>query len=138
MPICKPIQVTRQKICTGDMDQQVDILRRDILPPGIGDIDPRVTFTSILKPWAAVKTSGLSGGNPRRFEGINIEDQPTHDIFINWDSTIWPLDSDNNFVLLEDGRRLRIVGAEDINEQKLTIRMLCTERGVASLAGSEA
>lgn len=138
MPICKPIKVIRSKICIGDMDQQVDILKREILPPGIGEIDPQIVFTSILKPWAAIKTSSLSGGASRRFDGINIADQPTHDIFINYDYAIWPLDSDNNFIRLEDGRRLRIIGVEDINEQKLTIRISCTERGIESLAGSEA
>jgi len=134
MPVCKTIQVTRSKICSGDMDNQIDIIRRDILPPAIGEIDPRTVFTSMLKPWAAVTTVKET----RRFDGINTEDRPTHEIFIFYDPAIWPIDSDNNFVRLDDGRRLRIVGSEDINEQKLTIRLLCTERGVESLAGSEA
>ena len=86
MPACKTIKVTRNKICTGDMDQQVDILKREILPPAIGDVNPITDFTSILKPWATVKTLALAGSNPRRFDGINIEDVPTHEIFIYFDS----------------------------------------------------
>ncbi len=134
MPVCKTIKVERSKICTGDMNNQIDILQRDILPPAIGDIDPITVFTSILTPWAAISTVKET----RRFDGINTEDRPTHEIFIFYDSAIWALDSDNNFIRLEDGRRLRIVGSEDLNEQKLTIRILCTERGVEVLAGSEA
>ncbi len=134
MPVCKTIKVERSKICTGDMNNQIDILQRDIKPPAIGDIDPITVFTSLLTPWAAVKTVKET----RRFDGINTEDRPTHEIFIFYDSAIWPLNSDNNFIRLEDGRRLRIVGSEDLDEQKLTIRILCTERGVEALAGSEA
>jgi len=137
MPVCKKITVTRSKVCIGDMGELIDIVERSIGPPAIGSIDPVTTFTTILQPWAAVKSISLSSGLPRRFDGINIEDTPTHEIYINYDATIWPLDSDNVFIKF-DNRNFRIVGVDDMDEQKLTIRILVTERGVESLAGSEA
>ncbi len=68
MPICKTIKTTRTKICTGDMTARIDLLLREILPPAIGDVNPITVFTSILQPFAAVKSISLSSGSPRRFD----------------------------------------------------------------------
>ena len=138
MPICKKINSTRSTICSGDMNHLITIVNRTILPPPIGEVDPQTVFTTLLQPWAIVKSISLTGGAPRRFDYINIEDRPTHEIYIFFDADIWPLDSDNVFVTLEDGRKFRIVGVDDMDEQHLTIQMLVTERGVGSLAGSYA
>lgn len=137
MPVCKNIQVARSKVCIGDMGEQILIVQRTIGPPVIGSVDPVTTFITLLQPFAAVKSIALSSGLPRRFDGINIEDTPTHEIYINYDATIWPLDSDNVFIKF-GLRNFRIVGVDNMDEQNLTIRILVTERGVESLAGSEA
>lgn len=138
MPVCKRLKVTNTYICAGDKSQQIKLINRQIMPPALGDINPQTIFTTILEPYALVQTIETGSGGTRRFDGINVEDKPTHDVFIDFDSTIWPLDSDNVFVRLEDGRRLRIVAVANINEQNLTIAISATERGVEVFAGSEA
>jgi len=138
MAICENIKITKSRICTGDMDQKITLQNRTIVAPDFGELNPTTTYTTILEPYAAVATISLMGGAVRRFDGVNINDTPTHQIYIFYDATIWPLDSDNTFILLEDGRRLRIVGVDDMNEMHETIRLLCTERGIDTQAGTEA
>ena len=134
MPICVNKKVKKTALCSGDMDKLISIVQRVISPPLIGSINPVTTFTSILDPWAMVETVDTFS---RRFSGINIENRPTHIFSIFYDDTIWTLDSDNNFIKFDD-RLFRIIRAADLNELKVTIQMLCTERGVDSLEGSKA
>jgi len=137
MAICEIKKVKKVKLCSGDMENIIDIVSRTIGAPTIGSSDPKTTFETLASPWAVVETIGLSGSNARRFAKINIEDRPTHIFSIFYDSVLWPLDSDNNFVEFDD-RRFRIVGATDLNEMKTTIEILGTERGADSLAGTKA
>lgn len=129
MPICVSKKVKKVKLCSGDMNDTIDIVSRTISAPTLGTSDPKTTFTTIASPWAVIETIDLSGGSARYFESVNVNDRPTHKFSIFYDADIWPLDSDNNFVEF-DSRRFRIVGAKDLNEMKTTIEILCTERGV--------
>lgn len=139
MPICEFRRRKKIKLCVGDKEDVVQLQSRSVGPPALNSVDPVVAFTTFNSPWASVNTLNLSGSQQRYFDSINTNDRPTHEILVDYDPDIWqPLDSDNNFALLESGRRLRIVGAQDINEQKTTISILCTERGVDTLAGTEA
>lgn len=128
--ICDSVVVKRSKICSGDMSHKIDLQERRTGSPAIGSMNPSVIFTTLLSPWCVIKTIDLSGGASRRFNNVNVEDRPTHEIFIYYDPSIFPLDSDKVFVLLPDGRRLRIVGVTNLNELDTTISLLCTERGL--------
>lgn len=137
MPICSYKKKKKTVLCAGDMTDKIKLVNRSIGPPTIGTNDPVTTFTTILEPWAIVETLDLSGSSQRYFSSVNIEDTPTHKISIFYDATIWPLDSDNTFVEMND-RRFRIVGTKDLNELKTTIEILCTDRGINTLGATEA
>jgi hypothetical protein len=137
MPECIYKKSKKTVLCAGDMNDQITLVTRTIGAPTIGTSDPTTTFTTLLQPFAIFETLSLSASASRRFDGVNIEDRPTHKALIYYDSTIWPLDSDNVFVEFDD-RRFRIVGVTDLNEMKTTIEILCTERGVDTLAATEA
>lgn len=134
---CVAKKVKKVKLCSGDMNDIIDIVRRSIEAPKVGTSSPQTTFTSIAKPWAITETIDLSGSNAKRFEKVNINDRPTHKWLIYYDADLWPLDSENNFIIF-DSRRFRIISATDLNEMKETIEILCTERGVDSLEATEA
>lgn len=137
MPICESKKIKKVRLCTGDKQHKIKLVTRSTGAPTIGTVNPSTTFTTLLEPWASVETLGLSGSASRRFDSVNIEDRPTHVTSIDYDDSIWPLDSDNVFVEF-DNRRFRIVGVTDLNEMKTTIEILCTERGVDTLAATEA
>lgn len=137
MPVCVTKKIEKVRLCTGDKQDKIAIVTRSIGAPTVGTVSPSTTFTTLLEPWAAVETLGLSGSSTRRFDSINIEDRPTHIMSIDYDDSIWPLDSDNVFVQF-DSRNFRIVGVTDLNEMKTTIELLCKERGISSKEAAKA
>jgi len=137
MPICVAKKKKKTKLCTGDMQDKIKLVTRSMGAPTIGTINPSTAFTTLLEPWSIFETLGLSGSAARLFEGVNIEDRPTHKASIFYDATIMPLDSDNVFIEHND-RRFRIVGVTDLNEMKTTIEILCIERGVDTKEATKA
>lgn len=129
MPICQNIQGRRRQLCTGAMDRRIILETRDIQAPESGAVDFTEGFTAPASVWADIQT-------PRGktfFDGVNTDTPITHMIGINFDASV---SATKTWVKLENGNRLRILAAEDLDNRSDFMMLTCTDRGnqVASQA----
>lgn len=125
----------RQRLCSGDLDRYIEIQVRTLGAPPLGGGEATMTFTELKKVWAFIETLGGLFGGSRRFSGINIEDGATHLFYVRYDPDIFPLDSDNNFILYAS-RRYRILRVTEHNENQWYMILQCEETGISSKDGS--
>ena len=88
-------------------------------------------FTTVKNVWAFAETTR----GTRRFKGVSIEDDATHLFYIRYDADFFPLDGDNFFILF-DARRFRILRVTVSDEDRLYMVVQCNETGESSQDGS--
>lgn len=133
MVVCKSRRIPLTKVCAGDLTDPIQIVRRDLTPPALGQGKPSETFSVISSPWAGVET--VRG--TRRFFGINIEKSATHLFIIRYNPELPLLDSDNYFVNFK-ARYFRIVRVTNNDEEDWFMILQCAERGEDNKEASEA
>lgn len=115
------IKVKRRKVCIGDLRHRITIHTRDITAPDFGGVDFGETYEPLDNVWAAIETTN----GKVRFNGVNQDEALTHAIYLRYRSDV----SAENWIELVDGRRLRIIDTEDLDEQQEWLLLACTERG---------
>jgi len=122
------IRRKKRQVCIGDLDTEIVLQNRSIVPPVSGSSDFDENFTPNSTVWAAVNT--VSGKT--FFDGVGTETNITHEIFIRYDVTI----TAEVWVLL-DSRRFDILDVEDLDERNEFMKLLCVDRGSDSLLASK-
>ena len=120
----------RRKICVGDLIHKIKLLPRDITEPGFGETDFGEDFTDERDAFAKV----ITVAGTTLFNGINTDVNVTHEVYIRFDPDVGA----ETWVELEDGTRLDVVFADDLDERHEWLKLICTERGPASQGASEA
>ena len=133
MAICKKKRFTRTELCAGDLRHKIDIQTRTLGGVSFGQTSASETFTTIFSPWAAIET--ISGF--KKFSGINIDERATDVFYIRFSTAVAALEVANHFILF-DGKRFRILEVTDLNRDKRTLAIQCTDRGDDTLDASEA
>ncbi len=122
MPTCQPIRKKKRQPCIGDMEDLITLENRAIQAPEFDTVDFDEEFTAPNPPvWSLVET--VRGKT--FFDGVATEEDVTHWIYIEFDSTV----TAETWVKLEDGRRLDIVRAEDLDERSDFMLLHSIDRG---------
>ena len=135
MPVCKPQRGQKRNLCIGDKNHLVTIQDRNIQPPGTLDPSNQFYFTEAFvnipefQVWAMVKT--ITGET--FFDDTNLERDVTHHLFVNFDTNI----DAQKWVTLDDGDRLDILNAEDLDNRKTEMLLRCTNRGPSGNANND-
>lgn len=122
---CSTRRYKKTGLCAGDLDKDINIETRTLGTPGPNDTVPPLVLTVLKMVWAGVKT--VKG--TARFDGVNIEDRPTHIWGTRYDPDIMSLETANNFVQFR-GRLFRIVNVKINDEDEMIIDIETTERGI--------
>lgn|SRR5512139_1880929 len=111
-------------VTTGELNKQVTLQNRAIVPPIFGSADFDESFSTTATVWASIKTKA----GKTIFDGVNQDVRITHEIIIRYDSTV----TAETWIEFE-GKKIDIVQVEDINEEHAFLRLLCNYRGAAKL-----
>ncbi len=122
---CTTKRFNKTKLCSGDLRDEIEILLRALGTPGPNDTVPPLTLTLVkLVFCGTVTVSGTA-----RFDGVNIEDRPTHIFTARYDVDIEGLETANNFIRFK-GRLFRITRVKNNDEEDYFLDIHCTERGI--------
>ena len=120
MPKCISIRKKKQKVCLGDMKDQITLQDRDIKGITDVDVDFTETFTAAATVWSMIET--VQGTTT--FDASNTEIVITHKIYVRFDPTI----TSETWIELES-RKFDIVTVTNLDERKEFQLLLCRERG---------
>ncbi len=118
----KRIKFQKSKICTGDLNKRITIEHRASSGSSNIDTNADTDFVEVGKFWAAIKTSATG----QFFDEVNLNESITTDFFIRYTTKI---DLLKPIWVKFCNRRFKIVGIENINEDKRIIRLRSIERG---------
>lgn len=115
--------------CVGDMRERVKLHIRAIEEPGFDETNFTEQYSGTKIVWANIKT--VSGKT--FFTDVNVDVRLTHEIVIRYDEDI------NAETWIEyNGRNLKIVDTEDLDERHDFLRLKCTDRGDKDFGASQA
>ncbi len=120
MPKCISIRKKKQKVCLGDMKDQITLQNRDI--KGITDVD--VDFTEAFSEKAIVWSMIETVQGVTTFDTSNTEIVITHKIYVRFDPTV----TSETWIEL-DNRKFDIVTVTNLDERKEFQLLMCRERG---------
>ena len=118
MTICKRINITKKKVCIGDLKRRIKVQIRTIVPPD--EIDYSQQITDLKEVWAAIQTSKGS----EIFDGTNVIGVATHFFYIRKIDNV----TFENFVEYNN-EKYRILDAQNLDEDDLFLVLRCTKRG---------
>lgn len=128
MPKSQRIQRKKRQVCIGDLDTMITLQNRNIVAPIFGAVDFNEDFKDKAEVWAAVNT--VSGKT--FFDGVSTDVNITHEVFIRYDEAV----TAETWVALKN-RRLDILMTENLDERSEFMKLICTDRGLASKAASK-
>lgn len=129
MPICQQVKRKRRNVCIGDLDSLVTLENRAIQAPEFDTVDFDESFTAPNPSvWALIET--VRGKT--FFDGVSTEEDVTHWIYINFDSTV----TAETWVKLDDGRRLDVLRVENLDERSDFMLLHCVDRGAKQASKS--
>lgn len=117
---CRKIPKKADKICAGDLNKQIKIINRAIVP---ADISHTINRDDYITVWARVDTR--RGG--AFFNGTNMEDAPTHFFYVRFGVEV-----ENNFSIELSGNYYMISNIENLNEENRWLKISATKRGIAT------
>jgi len=131
MATCATKRFKKTKICSGDLNDRIEILTRVLGTPGPEDTVPPITLDVLKATWCGITTRS---GTPR-FDGVNVNDIATHIFTVRSNPSLMLLEEGNNFIRLTKGgisRLFRVLSAKINDEQDIFIDISATERGIDS------
>lgn len=131
MPTLSRLTRRRRRVCVGDLDSRVQVLHRSQVPPVSGSVDAAFAFQAVSGDgyvWARVETTG----GKTVFDGVAGDRRVTHEVTIRKMAGV----TSSSWVLLEDGQRLDVVLAENLDERGEFLLLRCDARGDAAKAAS--
>jgi hypothetical protein len=123
----KHIGFSRKIVITGDQRNYVHILQRVLNETTIGQIEPTVSFTEIWACFAKIETIKPTV----RFDGVTIEDMPTHICILPFYQVVFDLDLNTLFIKDDKTvpRYYKLKSIEDIGNQNQFIEIYMKETG---------
>ncbi len=119
---CQIIRAKRRRLCVADLEHEIKVLDRTIVPPSSGSTDYTIDFNT--DEVGIVFSSIQTPNGVTIFEGTNIEQKVTHVFGLYYDSTYTAED----YVLFEN-RLFRILDVNDLDERHEWTLLSCVERG---------
>ena len=120
MPKCVSIRKKKQKVCLGDMKDEILLQNRSIKGITDTDVDFTENFTEAATVWSMIET--VQGTTT--FDASNTEIVITHKIYVRFDPTV----TSETWIEL-DSRKFDIVTVTNLDERKEFQLLLCRERG---------
>lgn len=136
MAKCTRTRINRRKICAGDLRHRITLLRRELQEAGVDDNEPQQVFTTLLSAKAGVRTFNGFSGTPL-FDGVSVEERPTHSFIMRRNSITENVDDGNTFILL-DGRYFRVIRRTIVDEDRYYVDISARERGDITRSANEA
>ncbi len=130
MAICQNVSPKHRKLCAGDLNNEIQVLTRDLIPPVSGDPDYTVEVDSDIAPivFCSIRTTN---GQPI-FDGTGTNDvQITHIFGVYFDESF----TSENVVLFEDNL-YQILSVEDLEERHEWMFLYCVISGTTNNASS--
>lgn len=118
MSICKRVNITKKKVCIGDMTKKIKVQTRSIVAPD--NVDYSQDIKDFKEVWAAIQTSKGS----EIFDGTNIIGVATHFFYIRRIDGV----TFENFVEY-NSKKYKILDVQNLDEDDLFMVLRCTERG---------
>lgn len=115
--------------CIGDLSERVKLHDRNIQVPEFGSVDFSENFSGTKTVWANINTAA----GKVFFTGANIDVGLTHEIIIRYDDTV----TSETWIEF-NGRNLKIVSVENLDEYGDFLKLRCTDRGEKDLGASQA
>lgn len=126
----KTLRRGHRKVTIGDLDTRISLQSRALTHPAFGETDFSELFAGADKTWCKmVTTTGKI-----TFDGVAGDIEITHELTIRHDVEV----TTETWILLEDGRRLKVEKVEDFEERKEFQRLLCAERGDSTKGAASA
>ena len=121
MIVSKEVLQRKNRVsCVGDMRERVKLHIRAMQEPNFDETNFTESFTGVKIVWANVRT--VSGKT--FFTSVNVDVSLTHEIVIRYDEDV------NAETWIEyNGRNLKIVDTEDLDERHEFLKLKCTDRG---------
>lgn len=131
MPVCVRIRGKRKKLCSGDLNQLIQLQNRAIAAPQQGGVDFTEVFqdkpinTDEASPynegdvWAFIETTG----GKTIFDGVN-DRVVSHDIYLRFVDGV----TAETWVVY-NGNRYDVVTVENLDEANEYLRLRCNLRG---------
>lgn len=129
MPECKRIRKKKHQVCVGDMRDRINHQSRSIKAPASGSVDFTEQFDYENAIWCIINT--IRGRSV--FDGTGTEVDVTHEIVLRHIESI----TSEDWILKEDGERLRILTVENLDERDGWQRLNCTNRGTKDNLANE-
>jgi len=129
MPQCIKIRKKKQQVCIGDLIDRVTLQTRVLTAPTGGSAFYTVDFTG-TEIWSMIETKNGTDF----FDGVDEQRLITHDVYVHFDSTI----TAESWILMESTERLDILQVVNLDQRSLFMKLVCTDRGLDTHAGSGA
>lgn len=129
MTVCEFKRVKKIKLCRGDLNTVAEIQRRSLDESDFDSSQPVETFVIVTTRRSALETitRGTSGG-AKKFQGISIDDSSTHIFWMIYDPSLNIIEK-NNFFIVANSKRYRVVSAINVNEENHTLAVQVEDRG---------
>lgn len=135
---CDTIRIKKSKLCAGDLRHLVRVMNRTQRAGGFSEPEVVEDFVETARSYMAIKTIAGTGSRGRStVNSIQIQDGTTHIFYCRRTPTIEHLDISKTFLLF-GGEYYRVMAADKINEDNLTMLIQCALRGDSTKAASEA
>ena len=122
------IKRPRRDSSIGDLNTRIILHDRDIRTPLFEQTDFTEKFSKSVEVWANARTAS----GQTLFTDVNVDVALTHIIIIRFDSTV----TSQTWIEL-DGKNIKIVNVEDLDERHEFLRLKCTLRGDKDLGSSQ-
>lgn len=117
---CKRINLTKKKICIGNLKHSITLLVRSITAPD--DFDYDMNFTTLANVWAGIETKQKG---VEIFNDVNISiGVATHFFYIRYRDDV----TAQNFIEY-NSKKFRILEVTNIDETNDYMLLSCAERG---------
>jgi len=129
MPKCVNIQKEKRRICLGSLRRKVDIIARaQTFGNDDSIVDYGIARTTVTTVRADIQTLSGPASGPAPFDGVNTDTVGSHKITIKF---LPDIDITNQVVV--NGKALRILRVENMDEESQNLILFCSERGDQTL-----
>lgn len=128
MPFTKRKVFTKTAVPAGDLRHRIKIKKRNIEAPVTDSPDFKQAYTTVGEVYAAIES--LAPKTP--FDGINIEEVPTHRFFIRYLPGI-----STTHVIVHESNRYTITRVENKDDLNLWLILYCIDKGEKDIEASK-
>ena len=121
-----------KKYAVGDMDKRIIIHTRNIKPPPIDSAKFSETYDIGTKRWASMVTLDLQGSSQKRFDNVELSENPSHIFTIRFMK-----DVGTENVIRFDSELYKILATQDPDKRKEYLEIFVVSRGADDLEANQ-